>query len=483
MEQNPAEMTGGRGSKLIGLGLLVWLLSGLAYVLWLSSKPTTYNETPLASAEFPDGQRFDILRLELTKEMRCKYEYKPLWRKSMAGAAYAKNSNTTSTNSFMIVTETDGYNQPSAGALQTNAPSLMVLGRWRDARGKSITLDDLQVYEAFTETIHRHKVRCDGNVFQSCEEERHSKTPPLLTLEVEDGGGGWLTMNGLLFHNPSDGRGFAMSQCFPRRSPKLRFRVSRLGLAPVFLELPNPGYVASPPIWTAQALPIVHKDKWLSFKIDSMSGPRPRWEFDYPPNTNPIAKNTQQAIAFSDLMLSDASGNRAEFHRFHLVPGERIVRISGKASRSPLYPWSRKETITLAEGVWPKVGETMHLNLTKEATDFGVTAITADCSGGPQRWHLQLPLRASFQLNSISTPGSPFLPTAGNTHLLVYLDEDGLPADEAGFMRSERYGASSSAFRYGWFANEPTKPGTRVILAIPQDNSPLSFEFTLPVTP
>lgn len=302
-----------------------------------------------------------------------------------------------------------------------------------------------------------------------------------LTLEVEDGAGGWLTMSGPIVLDLEGGRSVAYAHVYPRRNPRLKLRISPLGETPLVVEIDNPGYVAAPPAWTPQALPARFDDKWLSITWDGQE----LWPYPTKLRVGKGSELPRVAYEFRDMLYSDPTGNIAPIGDFTLLPGESLIKLSGAVTKTEMYPRPFTETDVFAEGVWPPPGNLVKFTANKFGQSMGITSIDAKAAAPETDYETKLPqqleltIKGGGKRSGTPTSRNPFEP--GRTTALIYIEDGTMPS---GRLRRHGSGshASGSTFTYDaqftWSAEAPS-PGQVLRLAMPRDRSPVGFEFII----
>lgn len=369
------------------LGIALFLVPGALFLVVskfasLADDPTA-GVTPAATATFDDGFRLTVLRAELTEELRfdCTLPFNPLRR------FFSRSNSDTYATRYLFVEKTvqDGHLRDAALRMQEKGPSLMLLVYGKESDGRPFSSD---LYWARGEgfEITRHK-----GIYQKSERMGSLAKAMLdlpLSLEAEDGNGGWLPFDGPIVVDEKDGRGFAALKAFPRRSPTLKIRANRKGFASVEFTIPTPGYAPAFATAPPESPPITRekgefKVMLQSVKRSSHNGVRPDFL---------LGDTTQMRQIYSGAFeVQDLSGNVFSYDSSAMgylpLPGEGTLRILYRAQRNPSqYPWKESEVLMFGEARLSSDGKSIaDAHIMGDGSTFGFAniscSVTSDSAG------------------------------------------------------------------------------------------------------
>jgi hypothetical protein len=355
-----------------GSNRIVWVLVGGCFLLGVLACFLYWNQTPkpepaIASTLFDDGVRFEIVRLEVSKKLTHERPAPKRWFglvKRGQSSTYACNMLNVSAGSE------DGRFVKGAVEKQSQTPCLMMLLRAFHPDGKPfitnkcLTDGDLSWMEWKDGVLAKVT---DGNADYAMDDMD-------MVLEVEDGAGGWLPMDGPIIWDTNDGHAAALRPAFPRRKDALSFRISRPGHAPVELSLPNPGYAKHFAPFTADPLPSArdHGEIEVAFKAFASSRHGPEPVFDV--QTDGVAKDHFDCT----FKVSDETGNVYPYSQKGrgFLPGEGVLKLIHLVNkRTETYPYRESEVVIIAEGNMTAAGSLPTAELTAEGSSLGFTEI------------------------------------------------------------------------------------------------------------
>ncbi|MCB1226914.1 MAG: hypothetical protein KDK99_13945 [Verrucomicrobiales bacterium] len=225
----------------------------------------------------------------------------------------------------------DGQFESGTFAYQGSIPALMLVFQVVNEDGSNVVSDVMGVLGT------RFFLEREETRFRAAREFGvTSSKSAKVEVQVEDGAGGWLSMDGPLFSDSEDGRAMAARYAFPRQSKEIRLRLMLNGEMEGELALPNPGYKAAAEIFSPVALPARAPIRDGELVLTEMAAvtpvPYPRLEVEssVSPSNGFVMSTT----------VSDAWGNiYPQFRESHLLPGVKMLRIDAvverRASRFP----------------------------------------------------------------------------------------------------------------------------------------------------
>lgn len=460
--------------------LLVLLIGGII-ILNKKVTLTTIAEVPLVSTTLPDGATFEVLQAEAGASYTfTSRRPEPTISISRVVSVSTRFTHGWSFFDFEFTSKKTALDQVECRLKDRDCNALFLLVRLKNPSGDEMISDHV----IFDETEAPVKVEWDkNNVFKGIEMVPRSTHPaphPLYQVEVEDGAGGWLTTNGPLAFDGLDGRSVVIATVYPRKNPKLKFRIVRNDVAHSFIvEIPNPGHPPKlDPNWKADPEPWEYKTSDAAIavtevrplNVSKLRNPIPNPKFLIRPHADqpPTASHVQI------LSIEDSMGNRTPIEQFRLLPGESILQYHCLIRRSRMYQWSIPEVTIVAEGTWSGGSSAESLDLLPAALDFGIAEMTIAPapSAKTNEW--------IFSCRGKVAPAN--LPDRG---FVVFFDGDESPRVAsrpfAGGSTGPTAGERTYQFTGEWEGR--TAPGQRFRLGLVPETNPEYFQSTLPVPP
>ncbi|MES2598319.1 MAG: hypothetical protein V4662_23495 [Verrucomicrobiota bacterium] len=375
-----------------GLALLGFMFVGLLLVaFWLGAqgKALLPRDPPIATLELGTA------RVEILK---ATYGDKAEWTAAPYAAPFAKKfmrlgtrrGNSWGISGMKLSTTFDDGRQTAFSAsldryhLTANrtVPALGVLLRLSDALGKPLSSRYFQTQEAhqlIELTLTSAKQSTQRTTLPAEDLAKHG-----LMVEMEDGAGGWLPMNGPVFFNPEEGLAWALISTFPRILPELKLRFEYQKVVGTCV-IKNPVPVMELPTWTVEKAPtlqtgsfIVRHTKDYDFEVKALGstkGMAEGWMNPYVHLDNKGLRRPEFSIGWS---LYDRMGNQLMAQRhgerddaYRLLPGETQARLEVQVRPSAYHAWNESEVSFVAEGEWADITTIPVLKLTEEGRKLG----------------------------------------------------------------------------------------------------------------
>lgn len=452
---------------LFAAGFLFWIVPRLKMEL------EPIRESSLAEGEFSNGFRVQILAAEAADSFRLSGR-----RDGFEIGLASTNRGFTygwSNMDFEVAFKDGVFDFVE---LKRPSPGLIVLFWFTDEAGNeappefsySVEYDELA-----------EMVRDDDKVFKAFEEVRSGGTPvsgPEYTIEVEDGGGGWLRMSGPFAIDGLDGRALAAAPVFPRVSPKLKLRLIRDRVEDaVVIDIPNPGFNPDGfPEWTADEKPWRRKLTEAAVVVEEINELRYRGRIFPSPKfvIDPHGDHPPEAFEVRGNGVADEAGNRANSTEFCLLPGTRRLRFHGELTRSRHYQWTPAEVQTIAEGIWTGKNSTEALQLLPGSQKAGVKSMSLSRPATPdEKWKI------AFNGQALKSD----LPK--RFVIVVFVGEEAASSKISHSLNGEASRRSGGLEIYDYYSNwrGEIEPGQRVRVAFLPDPVSEAFYFTLPIDP
>ncbi len=261
-------------------------------------------------------------------------------------------------------------------------PALGVLLRLSDASGKPLSSPYFQTQEAhqlIELTLTSSKQSTERTTIPAEQLAEHG-----LKVEMEDGAGGWLPMNGPVFFQPEEGLAWALISTFPRILPELRLRFEYQKVVGTCV-IKNPVPVMELPTWTVEKAPTLQKVPFIvrhtegyDFEVKALGttkGMAEGWMNPYVQLDNKGLRRPEFSIGWS---LYDRMGNELMAQRhgerddaYRLLPGETQARLEVQVRPSAYHAWKETEVTLVAEGEWTDLAVMPVLKLTEEGRKLG----------------------------------------------------------------------------------------------------------------
>ncbi len=260
-------------------------------------------------------------------------------------------------------------------------PALAVLLRLSDVSGTPLSSRYFQTQEAhqlIELTLTSSKQSTERTAIPVEQLAEHG-----LKVEMEDGAGGWLPMNGPVFFQPEEGLAWALISTFPRILPELRLRFEYQKVVGTCV-IKNPVQVTTLPTWKSEKAPvlrwdpIVRKTDDYEFEVLAMGSPKGMaegWMDPYVHLDNKGLRRPEFAIGWS---VHDRMGNELlpmlhgeKGMACRLLPGETQARLLVQVRPTFYHAWRESEVTFVAEGEWADITALPVLKLTEEGRKLG----------------------------------------------------------------------------------------------------------------
>lgn len=203
-----------------------------------------------------------------------------------------------------------------------------------------------------------------------------------LMVEMEDGDGGWLPMNGPVFFQPEEGLAWALISAFPRTQAELKLRFEYQKVVGTCV-IKNPVQVTTLPTWTAEKAPvlrwapIVRKTDDYQFEVLAMGSPKGMAEGWLDPYVHLDNKGLRSSDFTLGWSVHDRMGNEllpmlhGEKQACRLLPGETQARLVVQVRPTFDHAWKEAEVTFVAEGEWADITSLPVLKLTEDGRKLG----------------------------------------------------------------------------------------------------------------
>ncbi len=474
-------------SRALWLLVGVFLLIGAIFAnLWffgvpLPQAPVPPPEVPLASARFDDGFEVRVLRAESKHEIRF-----DLPKPTGYWGRYSANPSSHGSGESGLMIYVHQNNGAFSGAgfeyQSAKADSLMLVLRGTEPDGRVFANSEFMAQHG------RHFLRRKDGTFDKAENVSHPSDKPEnmpLHLQVEDGAGGWLDLDGPLIIDEKEGRGFAGVRVFPRRKPDLKLRALRSGQTPVEMTIPNPGFKPAFPVLTPQSPPIVHRGADFTVTCKGLlwrkRGQRLALNLNIQLDHPSLPPGSLQA----QYVLFDATGNQIldPFYDFGVpLPGEKVCRVLHSLQRgAPSYPWPENEAVIVATGILAPPGTPQTAELTTKARTLGFNEITFH---PPAVMPIPVPLLLAFRLHGETTlTGVKALREDYEPNVAVFAAQGAAIGETRPASSGTTHSVGKTRFHQDHTWGGPLKPGETFRIGMVKSQKPQELEFILAIPP
>jgi len=459
---------------------------GLVVVPRETSTVPRVVETPLASEIAADGTTLEIIRAEADESflfdgLRKKHSS----ARSRWFAAELRRGYRYQRFEFDITTAYRFLDHVECRLETADCSALFLLLRLQDAGGNDLISEHFIDQDGQMKRLRWNK----HSIFEKTEDlpiAVHAKPEPLYVVEVEDGSDGWIPGAGPLAFDVRDGRSVVIVPVFPRHTPTLKLRVTRIGALPPFeIEIPNPGHdPAGSPSWSPDPEPWEYRSSEASIAVTELGGlrisrhqpPIPRPKFRVQPHGDQPPEAYQIGIS----SIEDESGNRAHLTQFRLIPGTPLLRYHGTIRRNHLYQWSQAEVALVAEAVWSGGSGEEALDLLPDAASFGIQEMTLVIPSSSEiSEHGE---HGEWQISFNGQVPEANLPKKG---IVMFLDGEESSSKSTWSLNGHAEGLASADWNYEYTAKweGQIKTGQRVLIGMLPEIGTETFHATLPVPP
>lgn len=463
-----------------------WIIGGLASAALLVVSIVLIRmmpAEPLAEAVFPDGVRVRILKVELAESAAILGVTR--WAKLLQSIGVMPLNTKSATDNlppWTVKVERGSKGFERGEVRSTIGPALMVTYRIVAASGEPRPLA-LSGSPSKVELAHeRGSIPGDEPIIVEAGAVHG------LAFFVEDGVGGWRSMDGPVAWPDAPGQGIAMSPVFPRRSAMLKCRIARAGFALTEASFPNPGYAASFPVFKPASLPSTRKHPGIAITLFPVAVR----ENGLPVAIVSLASPGIPPEAWKRrVMIHDETGNcylaDDRWRGAPILPGEKHLRATCEVERNAAeFPFALGDVTILAEGKLPVADGLPTAVLTKDAVSLGfevpsfevvAPGATSSVSGKPE----------VLKFNIVSDPNAAQLLVLESSYerKQIVVFTDGVTAAgyayRAGGSWSERFGKTTKLFsKIAWAGS--VAPGGTFKIALVKKRPPIveEFFFTLP---
>jgi hypothetical protein len=349
--------------------MCIAFIGSITLLVLIFQKRSAALESAIASGCFPDGFRIEVVKAELTAEVR----HRP--RRLLPFSVVSEGISSAAAQMIFTTREENGSLSEARLAHQSQCIGLGLVLRAFSPDGKAFTSDHFVADEGKQLLRTRRKgTRSIG--YDAVPSHDFPKSCGLL-IEVEDGAGGWLPLMGPVFADTEDAHALAFRSSFPRSSAALRLRFLRPGHIPLEATLQNPGFQSTFPKLEPESIPARRASSRLHFDLESLNAKRVAGErFQFHPRYLITKRPPFSEVRYlHDLCVEDAQENRILYSDgYTLLPGHHIARLRYRLSPTPsTYPWQESEVTFIAEGRWDEGGKRVIAHLTAQAHHLGFT--------------------------------------------------------------------------------------------------------------
>ncbi len=494
-----------------------WLLLGGAVVLWFVWRqvaPVAANRRPLpvlAEAAFSDGVRVQVLEAGLGTEVSFERHTRP----HLVPTMFVGSSQGYDTGTLSVRTQrADDQFKGVSVVYQSRTAALTLIFRLQGVDGKPLSTD---LFFCIGELM---KITRDKGMFKSATEyagtgsaaklgervvERKIETTEKSggsnrswiernkargdwIIEVEDGHGGWLLMDGPIVADEEDGRAIALRYAYPRDREHLRLRFSRNdgGKEAVELQIKTPGFMPSFTPFQVESLPSTksNADVELTLKALKMTHYKEHHTFWLTDLTARHHEGHPHECLDVKTLLEDHFGNvYPPFRDIVPLPGIKVLRVQAAVSRSSrLFPYQRAEVSQIATGIWSSDAARREVTLTENAKRQGFSSIEITEGNGLPDGQLQLPSRMKIRFQG-ELPLADREALERDFHMgtvCVFAGQEDRCQGEGRFAsgsawRSTQNGIATFDTSTGWSGN--ISEGDLFMIGIPPKQPPLTFSF------
>jgi hypothetical protein len=448
--------------------ILLWLVAGLGLWVW-TMRNTSHQGPSIASATFDDGFELRVHEVLLTAKAEFTKE-SPWWAKYVS----LSNESGNSVDCVVIKHKTENGSFKAAALEYQNitTPSLMLVLSARQPDGQIFNNGQWWIGD----TVRDSRRDTDGILRLDMPELRSVTFEDMpLGLQVENGAGGWLNMDGPFVVSDRDDRALAASRIFPRRSEKLRIRALRQGLPPVELTVTNPGYKPSFPTPIVGKLPYRRTTAEYECQHLGFTQTDQGWEDDFKFQIINLPIQGEQPLNLR-LEVFDSTGNRINrrWSKLSPLPGTQALHYVASVERQQdTYPYFEKDVVFVAEVTVPQSGGAPVAHVTAAGAALGVKTVEFAKPATPSR-----ATKSSLTLTGESVPAA--LHSFEDT--LVLFGEGPRRLGTSGMRQTSQQNGSPRALwknQSEWEA--PLKPGDKVRVGMIKRAPPEVFDFWVPL--
>jgi hypothetical protein len=371
--------------------LVLTLLVGLSgiWLAWRQLRPMLANRAPLpvlGTAKFDDGTRLEVLGVGLDHTFAFSRHTNPHLIPTLASAA----SQGFMTGGFEIKTWVN--DDQFAGVElrnQQKTPMLGIVFRLMDSNQRPLSTDRFyaagECQQITRSGAYFGSVRSLGGMGRGTERLDW-------TVELEDGQGSWILMEGPFVVDMVDGRAISVCYAYPRDQECLRLRVSRkmgAGRASVEVSLKTPGFKPSYAPLKAETLPITKRAGDYEVTLKAFRNLQRFLVPDFEAH-HEVADEKSLKIAWQ---FEDHFGNvLPSLPGVMPLPGAQTLRVVSEVTRNPtLFPYERHEVEMLAEVIWSADESQRQVMLTDLAKSRGIHSVVLTAGNGALDGQRQLP--------------------------------------------------------------------------------------------
>jgi hypothetical protein len=452
--------------------------------------------TAIASAEFSNGDRLDVL-LHGEGSITDGLTSAPMsfWKSHSSGSSSSAFAD-ASVKTFTIDSVLSGiqFSTDNSGNLLLE---LRLVDSFGDPLKAERCLKNGEIMSASGPRTNRPKWTAGAAATMTQPDADATKWPEFV-VQLNDGAGGWITGTGpMVVDSDLEHRCGMMFQGWPRTSDPLVFRALRPGVPPVEFQVPNPAPAGLPAAWTVSPFPRTHKNPDFTLTLKHVHqiqvpdrgrflAPSHDFQSRFPNDNAGNHRNDKLNCEFIDIEGALGSRGRAAWLEMDngivsaaaVPPDESLFRARYRVERLSAFPRPLAGTEIIAEVEVGTDGKT--LTTTWQSSSHGFKTLTLGALGA-KRGQQAFDIEVEFEWKSPSARSAADAVFGSWDELIpvVFIDGNSESEGSGGFsgQSSSSGGLHSSISLNGdWFGT--LKPKQKIRIGLTQSLPPTEILFT-----